>query len=97
VAIEESRGLWLLKVGYDQRFAAASPGMLLLRDSIRYAAEAGLSTYEFLGSAESWTRVWTATERPCISLRVYPLGARGLAALTVDLAARGYHKWRKLP
>lgn len=97
VAVEESGGFWLLKVGYDQRFAASSPGMLLLRETIRYAAEAGLKTYEFLGTAESWTRAWTTTERQCISLRVYPLGLRGMSALAVDLAAGGYKKWKKSP
>lgn len=95
VAIEESGGFWLLKVGYDERFAASSPGVLLMRETIRYAAEAGLKTYEFLGSAESWTRVWTSTEHPCISLNVYPLGVRGLAALAADLVAKGYQKWKE--
>jgi CelD/BcsL family acetyltransferase involved in cellulose biosynthesis len=94
VAIEESGGFWLLKVGYDERFAASSPGMLLMRETIRYAAEAGLKTYEFLGRAESWTRVWTATEHDCISMSVYPLGVRGMAALAFDLAAAGYKKWK---
>ena len=56
LAVEQGGGLWLLKVGYDNRFAACSPGMLLVRDTIRYAVEAGLNTYEFLGRAESWTR-----------------------------------------
>ncbi len=88
LAIEHGGGFWLLKVGYDDRFAACSPGILLMRDTIRYAAEAGLSRYEFLGRAEAWTRVWTSTERPCISLRIYPLGLRGLAALAADVMVK---------
>jgi hypothetical protein len=66
-----------------------------MRDTIRYAAEAGVKSYEFLGRAESWTRVWTETEHAYVSLRVYPLGARGLAALTADAVATTYHRWRK--
>jgi CelD/BcsL family acetyltransferase involved in cellulose biosynthesis len=97
LAIEEDSGFWLLKVGYDARFAACSPGVLLMRDTIRYAAEAGLTTYEFLGRAEAWTQVWTTTERRCVSLRVYPLGVRGLSALAADAAVSLVRTWSKKP
>ncbi len=94
LAVEQGEGFWLLKVGYDSRFANCSPGLLLMRDTIRYAVEAGVKSYEFLGRAESWTRVWTETEHPYISLRVYPLGVRGLAALTADVLAAMHQRWR---
>jgi CelD/BcsL family acetyltransferase involved in cellulose biosynthesis len=87
LALEQGRGFWLLKVGYDERFAPCSPGQLLLRDTIRYAVEAGLESFEFLGRAESWTEVWTKTEHQYVSVRVYPLGVRGMAALAADAAA----------
>ena len=73
-------------MGYDEAFSACSPGLLLMRDTIRYAAQAGLASYEFLGRAEAWTRVWTAEERQTVSLRIYPYGVRGLAALALDAA-----------
>jgi CelD/BcsL family acetyltransferase involved in cellulose biosynthesis len=95
LALEQGRGFWLLKVGYDQRFAPCSPGQLLLRDTIRYAVEAGLESYEFLGRAESWTEVWTKTEHQYVSVRVYPLGVRGMAALAADAAATAYQRWKK--
>ncbi len=95
LALEQGGGFWLLKVGYDQRFAQCSPGQLLLRDTIRYAVEAGLESYEFLGSAESWTEVWTKTKHPYVSVRVYPLGLRGMAALAADAAVTAYRRWRK--
>jgi len=95
LAIEQSDGFWLLKVGYDPRFSQCSPGLLLMRDTIRYAAEAGLRTYEFLGKAETWTKVWTATEHACVSVRVYPFGLRGMAALVADSLATIGKKWRK--
>lgn len=95
LAIEAGGGFWLLKVGYDPRFAECSPGMLLVRETIRYAVEAGATRYEFLGASAPWTRVWTQTERPCVAVYVYPLGLRGLAALAVD-AARGItNAWRR--
>jgi CelD/BcsL family acetyltransferase involved in cellulose biosynthesis len=95
LAVEQGGGFWLLKVGYDARFAACSPGMLLMRDTIRYAAEAGLASYEFLGRAETWTQVWTSTEHAYVSLRVYPFGVRGLTALAADAVATIHERWRK--
>ncbi len=103
IAAEQGGAFWLLKVGYDASFSACSPGLLLMRDTIGYAARAGLARYEFLGRAESWTRVWTEQERQTVALRIYPYGPRGLAALTLDAAAtlaarlgkRLREKWRK--
>lgn len=94
VAVEQGGAFWLLKVGYDQRFANCSPGMLLMRNTIRYAVEAGLSSYEFLGKAETWTRVWTTTERSYVTLRSYPFGVRGMSALVADASVSLYRKWR---
>src|SRR3989454_167719 len=58
IAVESGGRFWLLKVGYDERFARCSPGHLLMVETLRYAAERGLRTFEFLGSAEPWTQVW---------------------------------------
>ena len=95
LAIEDGAGFWLLKVGYDERFAVCSPGLLLMRETIRYAVEAGLSRYEFLGRSEAWTQVWTQTEHPYVSLRVYPLGLRGIAAMATDAVVAMMNKWRR--
>jgi CelD/BcsL family acetyltransferase involved in cellulose biosynthesis len=95
IAVEDERAFWLLKVGHDQRFASCSPDMLLMRETIRYAAEAGLQSYEFLGRAWDSTRMWTAAQHETISLRVYPLGLRGMAALAVDGVASVCRKWRR--
>lgn len=84
IAVEQDGGLWLLKVGYDPEFARCSPGNLLIADTIKYAVDTGLHSYEFLGTSEAWTRVWTETERETVCVRVYPLGWRSLAALAKD-------------
>src|SRR2546428_512675 len=91
-AIESDERFSLLKIGYDEAFARCSPGMLLMEETIRDAAKRGLRSYEFLGTAEPWTRVWTGRVRPCVSGRAYPLRRWGLAALTADVAQTG---WRK--
>ncbi len=93
LAVEHAQRFWLLKIGYDNAFARCSPGLLLILETLRYAAARGLQSYEFLGAPEPWIRMWTKDIRPCVSLRVYPAGAPGLAALATDVARSA---WRRL-
>jgi CelD/BcsL family acetyltransferase involved in cellulose biosynthesis len=85
LAIECGNRFWLLKIGYDEAFARCSPGSLLLLETVRYAALRGLHSYEFLGTAEPWTHMWTTCMRPCVSLLAYPANRRGLAAFAADV------------
>lgn len=79
---------WVLKIGYDDRFARASPGVLLLVETLRWAARAGLQRYELLGTPEEWTRVWGATtERPTIRVLAIPASWRAPVGITA-LASR---------
>ncbi len=87
LAVETDDRFWLLKVGYDERFSRCSPGSLLLLETIRHAATRGLRSYEFLGDAESWTRPWTRTARPCVRLDAYPFERSGVGMLASDAAA----------
>ena len=92
IAVEQQQGFWLLKIGYDAGFSTASPGLLLMRETIRYAAVSGLRTYEFLGRAEAWTTVWTNQERSTVTVRIFPFTLRGLSALAADALAAGGRK-----
>jgi CelD/BcsL family acetyltransferase involved in cellulose biosynthesis len=83
-AVESGGGFWLLKIGYREEFARCSPGMLLMLETLRYAAARGLSSFEFLGTVEPWTTMWTTHVRPCVLVRVYPAGLRGMLALLAD-------------
>ncbi len=98
IAVEYGRAIWLLKIGYDEAFSKASPGMLLMLDCVRQAAVDGLERVEFLGKAASWTEFWCDAERPNMSLRYYPRNPVGLAALARDSAkvaqGRLRQKWR---
>ena len=84
LAVECGGRFWLLKVGYDEEFKRSSPGTLLMLETVRHAAALGLESYEFLGTVESWTRVWTEHERACVALRAYPPRPGGLAAAALD-------------
>lgn len=92
IAVESGGRFWLLKVGYDEEFARCSPGHLLMIETLRYAAERGLRTFEFLGSAEPWTQVWTMQVRPCLSVWAYPHNCRGVAAFAWDAVRFGWDR-----
>jgi CelD/BcsL family acetyltransferase involved in cellulose biosynthesis len=94
LAVESGGSYWQLQARHDERFAACRPSELLLRETLRYAAESALGSYEFWGRADSLMRIWPTAQRECVSLRTYPYGARGLAALAADAAAAGWRKWR---
>ena len=93
-AIESGNRFWLLKIGYDERFASCSPGVLLIAETVKYAASRGLHSYEFLGVAAPWTRPWTRQEHPCVSIRAYHARPSGLATLAADVAHAGGEKLR---
>jgi CelD/BcsL family acetyltransferase involved in cellulose biosynthesis len=98
LAIETLDRFSLLKVGYDEEYARCSPGQLLTIETIRYAAERGLRSYDFNGKVERWTDLWTHEERRCCSIRAYPLSLRGCSALALGgwRAARRKLPWLKL-
>lgn len=86
IAAECDDGYWLFKIGYDEKYARCSPGMLMMLESIRHAASRDLKTFEFLGKSAEWTKFWTENERPNCSLRYYPHNAYGYLALGRDAA-----------
>lgn len=92
LAIEYNERIWILKIGYREQYARCSPGNLVTMHTIRYAAESRLRSYEFLGTVEPWTRVWTVQERPCISVRAYPMGLLGASVLIKDTLKSAWKK-----
>jgi CelD/BcsL family acetyltransferase involved in cellulose biosynthesis len=94
LGVESGERFWLLKIGYDETYRRCSPGMLLMIESLRYAAARGLRTYELLGTVEPWTSMWTSKTRACVSVRAYPASAHGIAALLAEGFRIGR---RKLP
>jgi CelD/BcsL family acetyltransferase involved in cellulose biosynthesis len=87
LAVVTGDRFWLFKIGYSEKFARFSPGVLLMLETIRYAVQAGLKSYEFLGAAEPWIRNWTTLEHGCTSFRAYPFNLRGGMALAIDATA----------
>ena len=96
LAAVTGKRFWLLAMGFSEDYERCSPGTLLLLDTLQYAARADLRSYEFLGADEPWVRVWTPTQRPCISIRTYPIGVRGAVALVSDASDRMRSRARTL-
>jgi hypothetical protein len=92
LAVESRGGFWLLKVGYDETYAKCSPGNLLLVETLKYAAAHRLRSYEFLGTSEPWTQVWTRQIRPCVTVAAYPKNCRGGVAFCCDAVKFGWER-----
>lgn len=76
---------FLLKTGFDERFARFSPGGLLRAEVLRASIEEGLGAYEFLGGADGYKLRWRPDMRPRMFLGAY----RGRAG-TSEWAYREY-------
>lgn len=81
--IAANGALYVLKGGYDEEFRKFGPGTLVVEDVIRSAFEAGLQSYEFLGSDDAYKLDWTTTLRDRMMLQAFSLSLAGL----VDHAA----------
>ncbi len=88
LATEYSQRYWVLKVGYDEAWSFCSPGVQLLAETLHYAFEYKLLSYEFLGSDEPWLRGWGAEKRRYCTAGCYPITPRGLYGFVTDTLAR---------
>ena len=77
--IECAGALYALKSGFDPEFRAFGPGQLLTGECIAAATEAGLSTYEFLGTDEPYKLMWTSATRERVRMQAFPPTVAGRA------------------
>jgi CelD/BcsL family acetyltransferase involved in cellulose biosynthesis len=88
LSIECADRLWVLKIGYDEAWSRCSPGWQLLAETMRYAFERKLKSYEFLGSDEPWLHGWITEARDLGTLACYPATLLGLYGLAADTFGR---------
>ena len=88
LSVQYSSRLWVLKTGYDEAWSRCSPGWQLLTETMRYAFEQKLKSYEFLGSDEPWLHRWDTEGREFSTVVCYPPTLLGLYGLVVDTAGR---------
>ncbi len=87
-AVEYAHRYWLLKIGYDERFAHCSPGVLLMYAALERAFDAGLEAFEFLGSNESWIQIWNHGLHKYYARSIDRVPARRLLGRALSLSER---------
>jgi len=83
IAAEWQQRFWLFKISHDQAYGHCSPGQLLIRHTLGYAASRGLRSYEFMGIMDDWTRLWTRQFRQYVAVWAIPF-----STTTLRIAAR---------
>jgi CelD/BcsL family acetyltransferase involved in cellulose biosynthesis len=76
--------------------ARFSPGILLTLHMLARSVPLGLRSFELLGVPEPHKQMWNPVKRPCVTLRAYPYGPRGLVLLGSDAAWLALSRLRKL-
>ena len=87
IAAECDSAFWGFRTRFDETYRDVAPGMILFLEVVRYAANSGVATHEFLGKSAPWMRDWATGERPIVGLRYYPFNITGAAALFLSVSA----------
>jgi CelD/BcsL family acetyltransferase involved in cellulose biosynthesis len=87
-ALEEGGFHYLLKTGFDPEYRSYAPGILIRREMIARAVEAGLRSYEFLGTEANWKLEWTDTERHLRAIEAFSPTVVGTASWILWAYAR---------
>lgn len=76
--LADARAHYVLKIGFDNEFSRHAPGLVLTREMIRSAFQAGLSSYEFLGAEDKYKLIWTDHLHDRERLQIFPRAVPGL-------------------
>jgi CelD/BcsL family acetyltransferase involved in cellulose biosynthesis len=61
--LENRKKLYAVKIGYDPKYHAYSPGNMLLNLILKDACDRGIYEYDLLGGADEWKFEWTKESR----------------------------------
>ena len=86
LAVEYASRFWILKIGYDERWASGSPGVVLMHETIKWAFSQNLEAYEFLGRDEPWIHIWTDQVHEYVSYRSFPRNLKGFSWFILEAA-----------
>jgi CelD/BcsL family acetyltransferase involved in cellulose biosynthesis len=64
-------GTFLVKTGFDERYARFSPGLVLRGEVLRAAIQEGSRFYDFLGGPDGYKLRWTTDLRPRTAIKAY--------------------------
>jgi CelD/BcsL family acetyltransferase involved in cellulose biosynthesis len=88
IAVEDGHTLHALKIGYDPRHAAISPGHLLVWKVAADAERRGLAELDFGGIDSEWKHRWTDRVHEHVTLVVYRRTLTGRAEWALREVAR---------
>ena len=91
IAVEFGNRLWILKIGYNEKWRKYSPGVLLMDHVVKYCFDQNLDGCEFLGSNEDWLHDWATGVHELISYNIYPKSFKGILTKYRDQLAVSYH------
>lgn len=77
-ALEAGGVRYMLKGGFDARYASVAPGILLLEAGLAHAFEAGLDRVELGGGADPYKLRWTRTVRERRLVQAFPRTPLGI-------------------
>jgi CelD/BcsL family acetyltransferase involved in cellulose biosynthesis len=88
ILLEHDQRYWEIKIGYRESVRRASPGRLLLWETLREAFNRGMRGYEFLGSGDGQQADWATGSTALHTLVYYPWTRAGFRALATDAGAQ---------
>jgi CelD/BcsL family acetyltransferase involved in cellulose biosynthesis len=95
IGLEYQKKFWLLKNGFDEKWKRCSPGIQLIHETVKYAFDRGLESYEFLGSDEPYVHIWAKNNfRKYASIGFYPRSLSGIIGFGLDAGNFIYRKLR---
>jgi len=69
---------WIYKATFDKAYSKSSPGNLLYYHTLERAVDQGMTSYEFMGKMDNWTRAWTQDTRAYVKVFGLPFNPRAL-------------------
>ena len=79
LSVEDAHAIYALKIGYDPKRAAVSPGHLMVWMVAADAERRSLLALDFIGRKDSWKHKWTDQLHERVSIDVYRRSPRGVA------------------
>ncbi|WP_316368683.1 GNAT family N-acetyltransferase [Candidatus Thiodiazotropha sp. CDECU1] len=86
--VQHSNRWWVLKIGYDERWAKYSPGIQLMFETIKEAFNRKLDAFELLGTEEQWINIWPHKTHQFTSIVYFPFNLRGVGALIEEAGSK---------
>jgi CelD/BcsL family acetyltransferase involved in cellulose biosynthesis len=94
IGVADRGRYYFLKGGYEPELGKLGPGIVLLNDIVHWAADEGLTTFDFLGKPEPQKLEWTDALRELVAVEAFSPSPAGIAARTAY--ARGRPLAKKL-